>query len=57
MPRIIAQRIACVQDADMIIVLDGGKVSAVGTHEQLLASSDIYREVFESQTKGGDEDV
>ena len=54
---IIAQRIASVQDADMIIVLDGGKVSAVGTHEQLLASSEIYREVFESQTKGGDEDV
>ena len=39
----------------MIIVLDGGKVSAVGTHEQLLESSVIYQEVFTSQTKGGEE--
>ena len=52
---IIAQRIASVQDADMIIVLDGGQVSAVGTHEQLLESSAIYQEVFTSQTKGGEE--
>ena len=49
---IIAQRVASVQDADMIIVLDGGKVSAVGNHEQLLQTSNIYQEVFESQTKG-----
>jgi len=52
---IIAQRVASVQDADMIIVLDGGKVAAVGNHAQLLESSTIYQEVFYSQTKGGDE--
>ena len=50
---IIAQRIASVQEADMIIVLDGGQVSAVGTHEELLNSSNIYREVYISQQKGG----
>ena len=52
---IIAQRVASVQDADMIIVLDGGKVAATGTHEKLLETSDIYREVYESQVKGGEE--
>ncbi len=50
---IIAQRVASVQDADMIIILDNGMVSAVGTHEQLLQSSTIYQEVFRSQQKGG----
>lgn len=49
---IIAQRIASVQDADKIVVLDEGCVKAVGTHEQLLVSSPIYREVYESQVKG-----
>ena len=53
---IIAQRIASVEHADMIIVMDEGSVSAVGTHAQLLGSSEIYREVYEQQTKGGDED-
>lgn len=53
---IIAQRIASVEDADMIIVLDGGKISAVGTHEELLKTSHIYQEVHEQQTKGGDEE-
>ena len=49
---IIAQRVASVQDADMIIILDNGMVVDVGTHEQLLESSAIYREVYESQRKG-----
>ena len=40
----------------MIIVMDGGKISAVGTHDELLEKSDIYREVYESQTKGGADD-
>ena len=53
---IIAQRISSVQDADMIIILDNGSISAIGTHEELLKSSHIYREVYEQQTNGGDED-
>ena len=52
---IIAQRVSSVQDADMIIILDNGQVSAVGTHDELLASSPIYQEVYYSQQKGGDE--
>ena len=50
---IIAQRIASVQDADIILVFDNGGVSAVGTHEELLNKSEIYREVYEQQTNGG----
>ena len=53
---IIAQRIASVQDADMIIVMDDGKIDSVGTHEELMKSSLIYREVYESQNKGGEGD-
>ena len=52
---IIAQRIASVQDADLILVMDGGAVVAQGTHETLLETSNIYREVYESQVKGGEE--
>ena len=52
---IIAQRVASVQDADLILVLDGGKLVAQGTHDTLLETSDIYREVYESQVKGGEE--
>ena len=52
---IIAQRVASVQDADLIVVLDGGKVAATGNHEELLVNSEIYREVYESQVKGGEE--
>ncbi len=52
---IIAQRVASVQEADQIIVLDGGKVADVGTHTELMEKSPIYREVYESQQKGGDE--
>ena len=50
---IIAQRIASVQDADMIIVLDNGQVNAVGNHEQLMQTCEIYKEVYYSQQKGG----
>lgn len=53
---IIAQRISSVSDADMIIVLDEGRINGVGTHEQLLESNEIYREVYESQMKGADFD-
>ena len=53
---IIAQRISSVEDADKIIVMDGGKVTAFGPHKQLLETSEIYREVYESQTRGGGDD-
>ncbi len=53
---IIAQRISSVQDADKIIVLDDGKIDGFGSHEELLRSNAIYKEVFESQQKGGSED-
>ena len=53
---IIAQRIASVQEADMIIVLEDGRIDDIGTHEELMKSSRIYREVYESQNKGGERD-
>lgn len=53
---IIAQRIASVQDADLIVVLDNGRIDGLGTHKALLQSNQIYREVYESQTRGGADD-
>lgn len=50
---IIAQRISSVQDADRIIVMEEGRINGFGTHEELIQTNDIYREVYESQTKGG----
>ncbi len=53
---IIAQRVASVQDADLILVMDNGTIAAAGTHDELLRSSNIYREVYEQQTNGGEAD-
>ncbi len=53
---IIAQRISSVQDADLIIVMDNGRISASGKHAELLENSDIYREVYEQQMNGGNDD-
>ena len=53
---IIAQRISSVEDADMIIVMDNGEINGIGTSEELLKTNAIYREVYESQIKGGAED-
>lgn len=52
---IIAQRISSVEDADKIIVLDNGKINGIGTHEELLASNEIYKDVYFSQVKGGED--
>ena len=53
---IIAQRVASVQDADRIIVMNGGQISAIGNHDELMKTSEIYREVYTSQNKAGDQD-
>ena len=53
---IIAQRVSSVENADMIIVMDGGKIVDCGKHEELLKTSEIYREVYEQQTNGGEDD-
>ena len=50
---IIAQRISSVMEADKIIILDAGEIVAMGTHEELMATSEIYRETYESQMEGG----
>ncbi len=53
---IIAQRISSVMDADMIVIMENGRISAAGTHSELLASNEIYREIYEEQIHGGDSD-
>ncbi len=53
---IIAQRISSIQDADLILVMDGGRIQQMGTHDELMEHSEVYREVYTSQMKGGDED-
>ena len=53
---IIAQRVASVEESDMIIVMENGRIAAVGNHKQLLSSSEIYKEVYEQQTTGGGSD-
>ena len=54
---IIAQRVASVEDADLIIVMDNGRISAMGSHEALLAGCEIYREIYFQQTRGGEKDA
>ena len=53
---IISQRISSIQDADRIIVMYDGKIDGIGTHEELLKTNQIYKEVYETQVKGGDEE-
>ncbi len=52
---IIAQRVASVQDADRIIVMDGGRISAIGTHDELMKTSEIYQEIYTTQNKAGNQ--
>ncbi len=53
---IVAQRVASVEDADRILIMDGGRIVAIGNHAELLASNPIYQEIYESQNKGGKAD-
>ena len=52
---IIAQRISSIEDADMIIVMDNGEINGIGTSKELLENNAIYREVYESQVNGGED--
>ena len=52
---IIAQRISSVEHADMIIVMNEGRIDGIGTHEELLKSNEIYKEIYDSQVKGGED--
>ena len=61
---IIAQRVASVQDADRIVMMEGGRIAAIGTHDQLMQSNDVYRELYNTQNRksnnpqaGGDKDA
>lgn len=55
---IIAQRIASVQDADRIILMEGGRISAIGSHDELMKSSAVYRDIYTSQNRvGGDKNA
>ena len=55
---IIAQRVASVQDADRIILMESGRISAIGNHEELMKTSDVYRDIYTSQNRvGGDKDA
>ena len=53
---IIAQRVSSIEDADKILILDDGEIVAYGTHEDLMKNSEIYQDVYNSQTKGGSND-
>ena len=53
---IIAQRVASVQDADRSILMEGGRIDAIGTHDELMKSSAVYREIYTSQNRAGGED-
>ena len=54
---IVAQRIASVEDADKIIVMDGGRIDGAGTHEELIKSNEIYKEVYYSQNKPTEKEI
>jgi ATP-binding cassette subfamily B protein len=52
---IIAQRVSSVEDADLILVMENGTIAAMGTHDELLSTCDIYREIYTQQTRGGED--